>query len=390
MTVVSIIIRILLAPVVIACAAASCFYAYEFGVIRGGTSEFAVYLGYTAAALDVLKTGLPLLSSYTTERGQKIGAWIGFSVLTCLSLWCAYGMNASQIAERMSNKEVASTIKIEAEELVKRARERRDAMPAFVPTTDGVVGVAEQAVSAAQGQREAECAKRGPRCRDREADERKALEALATARGNLAMTKQAAELDAKVAQAEAALSKVDIKSALKDADPQSESMAKVLGVSVEWVQLLGCILFALGIEVGSGLGFWLVFHARHPEASAHGSDSKPMPAPQMAPAAQAMVAVTPVNQAVLAPLSMTAEQHRSRFLNECLIPTTDYRIPAASLYVAYARWCEDNDVPAMSSHAFGRDIPWEKKRIAGNVFYIGARIIEAYATSPSLRIVASN
>ena len=96
-------------------------------------------------------------------------------------------------------------------------------------------------------------------CRQREAEERAAREALLKAQQNHAATVKAADLDGKIAAAEHALSQVDVKTATMQADPQSASMAKVIGADQNLIAALSHAVFAISIELGSGVGFWLIF-----------------------------------------------------------------------------------------------------------------------------------
>ena len=99
----------------------------------------------------------------------------------------------------------------------------------FTETSAEAVKTAEEAVTAAAEQANAERARGGCKeiCRQREEEERNARAALLLAQRNRAATVKAADLDAKIAAAEAALNAVDVKAAVKEADPQSASMARV-------------------------------------------------------------------------------------------------------------------------------------------------------------------
>ena len=83
--------------------------------------------------------------------------------------------------------------------------------------------------------------------------------ALLLAQQNRAATIKAGALDAKIATAEVALNAVDKKEAVKEADPQSASMAKAIGTDQNIIAALSQAFFAIAIEFGSGVGFWLVF-----------------------------------------------------------------------------------------------------------------------------------
>jgi hypothetical protein len=61
------------------------------------------------------------------------------------------------------------------------------------------------------------------------------------------------------------LNEADKKEAVKEADPQSASMANAIGTDQNIIAALSQAFFAIAIEFGSGVGFWLVFgHAGPP------------------------------------------------------------------------------------------------------------------------------
>lgn len=372
--------------VTLGCVVASCYFAFQFGKTRGdGDAQAALFFGCSAAAFDLFKCILPLLISDTAARVQKTAGWIGFVLLTGFSMWCAYGLNSVQIADRVSTKAAASKSLTEAETALNRLRSERDKVPSFIPTSQDQVSAAEDAVKLAADQRSAECdAKRGGRginCRAREADERAAQDKLTTAQGNLALTRQAKLLDDRIADAEKAVAGVDVKAAVKDADPQSKSMAKLAHVGVEFIQLVSGMWWAICIEIGSGIGLWLVFHSVPVLRPQPQSARPPSPADSAAP----NLTVTD-----LKPVAPTPEQIRARFFKECVLPITGQRVKADILYVAYSRWCSDNNFQPMTNNAFGRDPPWLKSKTGGHVWYHGAQLIGAYAEQVRPHLVSSN
>src|SRR5262249_30995258 len=123
-------------------------------------------------------------------------------------------------------------------------------------------------VGSAAEQVAAERARGGCRdlCRQREAEERVARENLVKVQENRAATVKAVELDRKIADAEEDLRRGNTKETAKEADPQSASMAKAIGVDQDLIAALSHAIFAIAIELGSGVGFWLVFgHGRREE-----------------------------------------------------------------------------------------------------------------------------
>ena len=81
--------------------------------------------------------------------------WFAFVVLTGLSLWCAYGTTATQLAERLAHRAVASDAKADRTTTRDRLRKQRDALM-FAETSADTVKTAEVAVKAAAAQVKAE------------------------------------------------------------------------------------------------------------------------------------------------------------------------------------------------------------------------------------------
>jgi hypothetical protein len=154
---------------------------------------------------------------------------------------------------------VAGTAQTNSQTKLGRLRHQRDALR-FTETSAEAVRTAEAAVAAATEQAAAERARGGCKelYRQREAEERAAREALLKAQGNRAATVKAVDLDGRIASAEEALNKLDVKAATMQADPQSASMSKAIGPDENMIAAVSHAVFAISIELGSGVGFWLV------------------------------------------------------------------------------------------------------------------------------------
>ncbi len=255
--------RLLMALAVLGCIAASATFAFEFGWTRGATDVHRWTYALAGVALDLLKAGLPIfgaLAWHESKPARSLTCWLVFTVLTGLSLWCAYGTTATQLAERFANQAVASVAQTSKQTTLDRLSKQRDAL-IFTETSAEAVNTAEAAVAAATTQADAERSRAGCRdlCRQREKEERDARKALLQAQTDRAATIKAADLDAKIAGAETAFNAVDVKAAVKEADPQSASMAKAIGADQNLIAALSHAVFAIAIELGSGVGFWLVF-----------------------------------------------------------------------------------------------------------------------------------
>ena len=130
--------------------------------------------------------------------------------------------------------------------------------PSFTETSAKAVKTAEAAVATATEPAAVERARGGCKdlCRQREAEERAAREALLKVQQNHAATVKAADLDGKIAAAEHALSQVDVKAATMQADPQSASMAKVIGADQNLIAACRTLFSpsASSLAAGSGSG----------------------------------------------------------------------------------------------------------------------------------------
>ena len=101
---------------------------------------------------------------------------------------------------------------------------QRDAVPAFAPATAEQVKAAKEAATTATGVREVECVKRGPFCRQREADEQAAIERHVVAEANLAATLVVADLDNQI---KAARNKLTASGTERVENPHGKALASL-------------------------------------------------------------------------------------------------------------------------------------------------------------------
>ena len=134
------------------------------------------------------------------------------------------------------------------------------ALPKLDPATDDTVSAAREAVTAAETVSQQECKTGiGGNCRKRQAEAADRRTGLTKAVNDKAVTDQAHDLDAQISVAEAALAKVDVRALAKEVDPQSVTIAQAFGISAARAAFIGQAIFAVGIEIGSGLGLWTIF-----------------------------------------------------------------------------------------------------------------------------------
>ena len=363
--------RLLMAVAVFGCIAASATLAFEFGWTRGATEVHRWTYALAGVALDLLKAGLPIfgaLAWHESKPARAFACWMVFVVLTGLSLWCAYGTTATQLAEKFANQAVASTAQSSRETTLDRLRRQRDALT-FTETSAEAVKTAEAAVATATEQAAVERARGGCKdlCRDRERDERGAREALLKAQQNHAATIKAAELDGRIAAAEHALSQVDVKTATMQADPQSASMAKVIGADQNFIAALSHAVFAISIELGSGVGFWLVFG--HGATSRRRLESEPAVSTSLIDRAGAVD---------LQAVDATPTEIIERFFLEVARRRIGPRVQSMTVWSAYKVWCAQRGYSPVSHAMFGRLARWPKHRAGGTVWYLDCELAEGY------------
>ena len=180
---------------------------------------------------------------------------VAYSLTAELSLMAATRGDAA--AERTR---ATDTAKDDRAELARLTAER-SAMPAFGPATADAVTAGREAVTSAASVRAAECGKRGPQCRAREADEGVARAALAKVISDKAATDRAGKLDMDAAKVRTRLAKASPVAAA--ADPGAAALASYLatfglsmppGMVSEWMVLIGVV----ALELGSALSVVLV------------------------------------------------------------------------------------------------------------------------------------
>ncbi len=369
--------RVLMGIAVLGCIAASATFAFEFGWTRGATNVHRWTYALAGVALDLIKAGLPILGAmaWHESKPRSLACWVVFAVFTGLSLWCAYGTTATQLAEKFADQTVASTTQAPKQRKLDRLLEDKKKQLPYTVTSEEVVRLAKEKSDTATNQRIAECGeaneKRGPLCKGKETAETNAKEAATKAATDRAATVAADKLAADIEQAEAELAKVDVKTAAMEADPQSASMAKAIDGNQHRIAAISHAIFAIAIELGSGVGFWLVF--------GHGAPSTRRKEVETSVASTALV---PINRSEAVDLQVVEEKPEEiieRFFLEVVRPSLNRRVQSLAVWSAYVQWCADRGLEPVSHAMFGRLARWRKERIGGTVWYLDCELAEGYA-----------
>jgi hypothetical protein len=133
---------------------------------------------------------------HSKPTGALVFAASAFALVLSLSneIGAMAGRGSEQQAERIR---VSDAVR-DAHRSLKRAQEEREGLK-FTAADDAAVKTAQARADAAAKAKDAECAQRGQRCRDKEAAEVQALADLAAVTNNKVATDRAAKLDADIA-----------------------------------------------------------------------------------------------------------------------------------------------------------------------------------------------
>ncbi len=267
------------------------------------------------------------------------------------SLGAIAGRADSTQAERSSAKADAAADRAE----LKRIADERANLPAFTPADPEAVRTAQAAVAAAQRVQQAECEKRGPKCRERETEEQAKRDALAAVLANKGFTERAAKLDADAALVRARLAKV---APVQNANPLGAVLEQMLGATAAaltaWQQAIVAGVFELCL-VGVMVIYELLGHAGlKVSAATAGKETAVEPsstavgsAPASAPTRTARHGRAKAARNSSAPVGLVKS-----FVHDRMFPAYGERIEMKELMNDYRAWCAQKDLTAVELGRF--------------------------------------
>ncbi len=256
------------------------------------------------------------------------------------SLGFIAGRGDSKEAERVQHRDQLRSDRTALDRTV-RERER---MATFTPATPAAVAAARAAVSDADAMRTAECegrGGRGARCRDREADVRKAREMLVAVETNLALTETAAALDRKI---EDLRTRIAATKPIAHDNPQAAALGLLFSLPASTAGTYQQLAVAIVVElliVAALVAFELMREAS-PQA------------PRMSAPAVLTPLTQPAPQAAQRPLLVVSRRIGAveDFLHDCLQVAKGKRTEVGDVYATYRAWCARNDAEPMPVGAF--------------------------------------
>jgi hypothetical protein len=182
---------------------------------------------------------------------------------------------------------------------------------------------------------------RSRQCSDATAAESRDLcQAIERLNAELAIAQEAKTLQGKLDDVNLRLSKMNVADALKSVDPQAEALGRMTGLSPDTVRTALAVLIAALIELGSGLGFWLLLPAETPKRE------KPKAPAKVAAAKKSK----PVQEAAREPEACIVE----RWVNADVLRRKDSFCPRNEFRAAFESWCQANGLTPVNDTAFGR------------------------------------
>jgi hypothetical protein len=295
-------------------------------------------------------------------EGHRLGAAV-IGLIAVAALFVTFTNSLGAIASRgdstlAERAKAVDTRKDDRTELARIAAERQR-LPTFTPATAETVAAAKRAADTATKNREAECGKRGPNCRQREIDEQAAADKLVTATTNKAATERAAKLDA---DAVAIRKRLDAAPAVTNPHPLGAALEAMLGAGAAaltaWQQAIVAAVFELCL-VAVMVAFELLGHGQgRPAGSpAPAEASRRLETPvsvvgaaEGTPAAAVLPA--PRKPRAKAPGASQAGSVKG-FFRDYIFPAEDgERVDIKTMVDTYRGWCAGKGLTPVNLDAF--------------------------------------
>jgi hypothetical protein len=335
-------------------------------------------------SLDVLKTLLPLIAAaafLAAARTKGIVALATFAVLTVLSLTASIGLYATTKSETVSDAKAARAKYANAVAARYKAQADLEAL--------GSVRAAGDIAADIGALKRDFRYDRSKQCTDATAtDSRELCASLDQLAGEAQKAAEFKRLSQVLAAARVKVDQLDVGAAMKAIDPQAEQLAKLVSVAVpvtpENVRTALALLIAVLVEIGAGLGPWLV--APVPAARHTKTDEKsPLPA--------AATAAEPAPDPVMppAPGGEAGDDLLARWASTALVRRRGAYLPAREARASFEAWCAAEDADPLNPTAFGkamRAAGHKGCKIGGSMRYEGIALTAARPAP--LRVAVDN
>jgi hypothetical protein len=363
---------------------------WRFGYSLGHSELDSQLLGLASAASDCLKALIPffLFAALRNKQwSQAAAAGLLWAVCLTFSFASAIGFSAINRADtsglRAAEAAVYGDMKVELD----KTREKLSWVPQHRPA-----GMVEQEVEVLkQNKRWASSTS----CTNATSGYSKAFcGQYHTLLAELGAAQEADKLQTRVDEIRGKLATSTSGVALASADPQVDALSNLSGQNKALIQTGLILMVALLVELGSSLGFYVVFS----NWKIYEDKTMKVPARKSNIIAQAIEVVAPVMPVVSVdtevpalPLVASANDNLSkpaarlqapegnvaRYYKENVVASEGANLTASELYEDYTNWCNDNGKEPEALTTFGRDLSElgvQKIKFNGKMRYIGIKV----------------
>ena len=376
---------------------------WSFGFGLGKTPLESQILGAGSVGADVLKALIPFLVLYAMKHRSWMQAMAGilvWTICTTYSLTSSLGFAAHNRSDTVGERTLAVTQYGDLREQLKSV----NAKLGWIPQHRSVAEV-DADINAILDKRIKKGRNRGKTIgqvtknfTNKSWYSRHYGDKVLNLRKELAIAKNAETLYAEKATLTGKLESTSTKS-VTTADPQAAILTQITGLSIEKVQLGLIILLSLLVEIGSGLGFFVVLGGdkakaiqvmARAEAKARAKvEATAVKTIEKVEAKTQTVVVAPVAEAKSAPVAndnipsrrptvpLISSNELKDYYGDRIEMQDGTSITASALYEDYCSWAESRKKEPMTLPAFGRqfgEIGIQKAKIAGRIRYINVKL----------------
>lgn len=384
--------------VVIGLAAISIVANFWFGTLLT-TGDERYFYGALFALLDGLKTLLLPIAAVAALASLRVKSWsavLVFAMLSALSFTAEVGLYATTKSETIGDAKAAHETYSQAKE----AKERADAALALFGPVRPLGDIGADLATFKRDR----LYDRSVQCTDATAlDSRDLCARIDRLKGEQQTALEYAAARQAAQAAAVHLSKQNVAAAMRVIDPQAEALAKLLSplvaVDADAVRTGLAVFIAVLIELGSGLGPWLVMPAPRAAGSkpsaAAAAEPQDIESPKLsaeAPprrtifaAARAKISAPPVDKAPAA----ADDEAVARWAAAAITKRRGAYLKASEAREAFEAWCATEGVEPPNPTAFGkamRAAGFDGRKVGGTQRYEGVVLV---SNRPALRVVAS-
>jgi hypothetical protein len=398
---------------------------FHFGYTLGKSEVEKYILGSGSVGADILKAILPFFIAYALRNRsfvQALAAALVWAICTTSSMTASIGFAALNRADTMGERTLAATQYSDTRSQLDKVQEKLGWVPQHRSAAEVEADI--NAILDTRIKRGRDAGKTIGEVTNNLTETNwysaKYADKVLALRKELAIAENAEKLEAEKAQL---LSKLDNASAksVTTADPQVAILTQLTGLTDDKVRLGLIVLLSLLLEVGSGLGFFVVLGNGKVRKEAKAVVTVPTVVEAVAEVKPALVAMPEVKaiEQVVEPAPVVVETMTSANDNQptrkAMVPLIssnelkDYyidriemhdgtSITASALYEDYCSWAEARGREPMTLPAFGREfgeIGIQKAKIAGRIRYINIKLkakegLMEVPKSPARRLLAAS